>query len=108
MPIHKKEPSKKNKNSSSDCKSIYIIEEYNIQGFKISKPFENYKTYLKSFLTPKIRDKQELVKPKLQENPDQIIVYVGKNGLTSNKNSEQTRESIIGIATSSKSDTSMS
>ena len=38
-------------------------------------------------------------------NPDQIIVHAGTNDLASNKRPEQTAESIIGVATSLKSDT---
>ena len=48
---------------------------------------------------------QDYVKPTLRENPDQIIVHVGTNDLASNKRPEQIAESIIGVATSLKSDT---
>ena len=48
---------------------------------------------------------QDYVKPTLRENPDQIIVHVGTNDLASNKRPEQIAESIIGEATSLKSDT---
>ena len=48
---------------------------------------------------------QDHVKSTLQENPDQIIVYVGTNNLASNKLPEQITQSIIGVATSLKSDT---
>ena len=41
----------------------------------------------------------------MRENPDQIIVHVGTNDLASNKRPEQIAESIIGLATSLKSDT---
>ena len=48
---------------------------------------------------------QDHVKSTLQENPDQIIDYVGTNDLASNKLPEQITQSIIGVATSLKSDT---
>ena len=48
---------------------------------------------------------QDYVKPTLRENPNQIIVHVGTNDLASNKRPEQLAESIIGVATSLKSDT---
>ena len=46
---------------------------------------------------------QDYVKPTLRESPDQIIV--GTNDLAFNKRPEQISESIIGVATSLKSDT---
>ena len=73
---------KKNKNSSADCKRIYIIGDSvltHVQGYEISKSLKNCKTYVKSFSGAKIRDMQEYVKPTLQENPDQIIIHVGTN-----------------------------
>ena len=48
---------------------------------------------------------QDYVKPTIREKPDQIIVHVGTNDLASNKRPEQIAESIIGVATSLKSDT---
>ena len=48
---------------------------------------------------------QDYVKPTLWENPDQTIAYVGTNDLASNKRPEKISESIIGVATSLKSDT---
>ena len=48
---------------------------------------------------------QDYVRPTLRENPGQIIVHVGTNDLASNKHPEQIKESIIGVATSLKSDT---
>ena len=60
---------------------------------------------MKSFLGAKTRGMQDYVKPTLRENPDQIIVHVGTNDLASNKRPEQIAESIIGLATSLKSDT---
>ena len=47
---------------------------------------------------------QGYVKPTLRENPDQITVHVGANDLTSNKRPKKIAESIIGVATSLKSD----
>ena len=47
---------------------------------------------------------EDYVKPTIREYPDQIIV-LGTNDLASNKPPEQTAESIIGVATSLKSDT---
>ena len=41
-----------------------------VQGYEISKSFENCKTYVKSFSGAKIRDMQDYVKPTLRENPD--------------------------------------
>ena len=101
-----KKITKKNKNSSPECKRIYIIGESilkHVQGYEISKSVENCKTYVKSFSCAKIRDMQDYVKPSLRENPDQIIVHVGTNDLASNKRPEQIAESIIGVATSLKS-----
>ena len=102
-----KKITKKNKNSSRDCKRIYLIGDSilkHLQGYEISKSLENCKTYVKSFLGAKIRDMQDYVKPALRENPNQIIIHVGTNDLTSNKRPEQIAESIIGVATSLKSD----
>ena len=102
-----KKITKKNKNSSPECKSIYIIGDSilkHVQGYEIFKLLENCKTYVKSFSGAKIKDMQDYVKPTLRENPDQIIVHVGTNDLASNKSPEQTAESIIGVATSLKSD----
>ena len=48
---------------------------------------------------------QDYVKPTFRENPDQIIVDVVTNNLASNKRLEQLAKSIIGVATSLKSDT---
>ena len=48
---------------------------------------------------------QDYVKPALRKNPDQIIVHVEINDLASNKRPAQNAESIIGVATSLKSDT---
>ena len=76
-----------------------------MQGYEISKSLGNCKTYVKSFSGAKIRDMQDYVKPTLRDNPDQIIVHVGTNDLASNKRPEQIAESIIGVATSLKSDT---
>ena len=76
-----------------------------MQGYEISKSLGNCKTYVKSFSGAKIRDMQDYVKPTLRDNPDQIIVHVGTNDLASNKRPEQIAESIIGLATSLKSDT---
>ena len=73
---------------------------------RFSKSLENCKTYVKSFSGAKIRDMQDYVKPTIREKPDQIIVHVGTNDLASNKRPEQIAESIIGVATSLKSDTS--
>ena len=58
--------------------------------------------HVKSFSGGKTRD---YVKPTLRENLGQIIVHVGTNDLASNKHPEQIKESIIGVATSLKSDT---
>ena len=44
---------------------------------------------MKSFPSAKIRDMQDHIKSTLQENPDQIIDYVGTNDLASNKLPEQ-------------------
>ena len=60
---------------------------------------------MKSFSGAKTRDMQDYVKPTLLENPDQIIVHIGTNDLASNKRPEQIQQSIIGVATSLKSDT---
>ena len=102
-----KKITKKNINSSLECKTIYIIGGSilkHVQGYEISKSLENCKTYVKSFSGAKIRDMQDYVKPTLRENPDQIIVHVGTNDLASNKRPEQIAESIIGVTTSLKSD----
>ena len=72
---------------------------------RFSKSLENCKTYVKSFSGAKIRDMQDYVKPTIRESPDQIIVHVGTNDLASNKRLEQIADSIIGVATSLKSDT---
>ena len=87
-PPNEKETSQKitkeNKNSSPECKRIYIIGESilkYVQGYEISKSLENCKRYGKSFSCTKIRDMQGYVKPTLRENPDQIIVHVGTNDL---------------------------
>ena len=79
-----KKITKKNKNSSPECKSIYIIGDSilkHVQGYEIFKLLENCKTYVKSFSGAKIKDMQDYVKPTLRENPDQIIVHVGTNDL---------------------------
>ena len=79
-----KKITKKNKNSSPECKRIYIIGESilkYVQGYEISKSLEKCKRYGKSFSCTKIRDMQGYVKPTLRENPDQIIVHVGTNDL---------------------------
>ena len=54
-----KKITKKNKNSSPECKRIYIIGDSilkHVQGYEISKSLENCKTYVKSFSGAKIRD----------------------------------------------------
>ena len=54
-----KKITKKNKNSSPECKRIYIIGDSivkYVQGYEISKSLENCKTYVKSFSGAKIRD----------------------------------------------------
>ena len=79
-----KKITKKNKNSSPECKRIYIIGDSilkHVHGHDISKSLENCKTYVKSFSGAKIRDMQDYVKPTSRENPDQIIVHVGTNDL---------------------------
>ena len=76
-----------------------------VQGYEISKSIKNCKTYLTSFSGAEIRDMQDYVKPTLRENPDQIIVHVGTNDLASNKRPKHIAKSIIGVATSLKSDT---
>ena len=48
---------------------------------------------------------QDYVKPTIREFPDHIIVHVETNDLASNERPEQIAESIIGVATSLKSDT---
>ena len=86
----------------------YIIDDSvlkHVEGYEISKSLENCKTYVKSFSGAKIRDMQDYVKPTIRENPAQIILHVGTNDLASNKHPEQIAESIIGVATSLKSDT---
>ena len=103
-----KKITKKNKHSSLECKRIYIIGDSilkHVQWYEISKSLENCKTYVKSFSGTKIRRMQDYIKPTLRENPDQTIAYVGTNDLPSNKRPEQISESIIGVATSLKSDT---
>ena len=103
-----KKITKKNKNSSPEFKRIYIIGDSivkYVQGYEISKSLENCKTYVKSFSGTKIRRMQDYIKPTLRENPDQTIAYVGTNDLASNKRPEKISESIIGVATSLKSDT---
>ena len=90
--------------SSPEYKSIGNSILKHVQGYEISKSLENCKTYLKSFSSAKIRDMKDYVKA-IRENPDQIIAHDGTNDLASNKRSEQTAESIIGVATSLKSDT---
>ena len=100
--------SPRKKNTSPECKRIYIIGDgilKHVQGYEISKSLENCKTYVKPLSGAKIRDMQDYVKPALQENPDQIVVHFGINDLASNKRPEQIAESIIGVATSLKSDT---
>ena len=45
-----------------------------------------------------------LVKPKLRENPDHIIIHVGTNELSSNMLSELLAESIVELVSTLKSD----
>ena len=59
---------KKYKNSSSECKRIYVIGDSilkHAQSYEISKSLEICKTFVKSFSGAKIRDMQDYVKPTL-------------------------------------------
>ena len=59
---------KKYKNSSSECKRIYVIGDSilkHAQSYEISKSLEIFKTLVKSFSGAKIRDMQDYVKPTL-------------------------------------------
>ena len=61
-----KKITKKNKNSSPECKRTYIIGESilkHVQGYEIFKSLENCRIYVKSFSDAKIRDMQDYVKP---------------------------------------------
>ena len=47
---------------------------------------------------------QDYVRPTLRENPDHVIIHIGTNDLTSNTPAKKVAESIIDLASMSKSD----
>ena len=77
-----------------------------IKGYTISSSLGNFKVYVKYFPEARVRFRcmQDNVQPTLRENPDHKIIHVGTNDLVSNTPAEKVAESIIGLASTLKSD----
>ena len=70
----------------------------------MSSSLDNCKVYVKEFPGASVRCLQNYVRPTLRENPNHIIIHVGKNNLVSNIPAEKVAESIIDLASTLKSD----
>ena len=59
---------------------------------------------MKHFSGAKIDDMKHYVKPTQEKQPAQIIVHIGTNDLSSNKNSDEIADEIVNFAKSIKTD----
>ena len=101
-----KEKSKVN-NLKQNTKRVYILGDRiikHVTGYTISSSLDNCKIYVKDFSEAKVWCMQDYVQPTLRENPDHIIIHVGTNDLASNRPVAKVAESIIDLASTSKSD----
>ena len=87
-------------------KSVFILGDSiikHVKSYSLSKSLDNCKFYVKDFRRARITCMQDYVRPTIRENPDHIILHVGKNDLTTNIPTEKVAESIINSASSLKS-----
>ena len=74
-----------------------------VKSYSLSKLLDNCKVYVKDFLGARVRCMQDYVRPTIRENLGHIILHVGTNDLTTNIPTEKVAQSIIDLASSSKS-----
>ena len=71
---------------------VYILGDSiikHIKGYTILSSLGNCKVYVKDFPLARIRCMQDYVQPTLRENPDHIIIHVGRNDLALNTPAEK-------------------
>ena len=77
----------------------------NVYGNAITKWVKHRKhVVVKHFSGAKIDDMKHYVKPTQEKQPAQIIVHIGTNDLSSNKNSDEIADEIVNFAKSIKTD----
>ena len=77
----------------------------NVYGNAITKWVKHRKhVVVKHFSGAKIDDMKHYVKPKQEKQPAQVIVHIGRNNLSSNKNSDEIADEIVNFAKSIKTD----
>jgi len=70
-----------------------------VKGWEIAKAVEDrHKVYVRSFSSSSVRGMKDYMKPTLRENdPDHILLHVGTNELSSDKEPELIAKSIIDL-----------
>ena len=96
------------KSNDSKTKRLVIILGNSmikqVNGWEISKRLQSdCKIYMKQFSGAKTKCMKDYMKPSLQENPDHFILYLGTNGLNTEKSRELVK-SIFDLATALKGD----
>ena len=83
-------------------KSVVIVGDSMIKllnGCKMAKRMQsNFKIYLKTFSKATLSCMEDCMRPSLRNPPDHFILYVGTNGLSSEKSSMEIAKSIINLA----------
>ena len=71
---------------------------------KLQKKLDNWKVYVKSFSGAKVKCMEDCVQPTIRTNLDHIVIHIGTNDLSSNKESAEISRTIVDLALKLKSD----
>ena len=82
---------------------VQTFNQFNVRGYGLSHPLENCKVHVKNFPGARVECMQDYVKLSLRENPHHLIILLGTNDISTNKQLEQIVESIAELALSGKS-----
>ena len=98
-----KQPKAKTKAPTTVILGDFIVK--NVYGNAITKWVKHRKhVVVKHFSGAKIDDMKHYVKPMQEKQPAQIIVHIGTNDLSSNKNSDKIADEIVNFTKSNKTD----
>ena len=98
-----KQPKAKTKAPTTIILGDSIVK--NVYGNAITKWVKHRKhVVVKHFSGAKIDDMKHYVKPMQEKQPAQIIVHIGTNDLSSNKNSDKIADEIVNFTKSNKTD----
>ena len=98
-----KQPKAKTKAPTTVILGDSIVK--NVYGNAITKWVKHRKhVVVKHFSGAKIDDMKHYVKPMQEKQPAQIIVHIGTNDLSSNKNSDKIADEIVNFTKSNKTD----